>query len=144
MSHQRRRTADPFDPASLTLDGKFARPDIACRLTQESEASNERHQQKLERMFVKVPFLRGMRIAEKLHMPAMAVWLELLRISFSRHGQNPVRLSNAYLRLNRRSKADALRRLEMVGEIRVTHQKGRAPLVTIISLPLQAAPPNRK
>lgn len=132
---------DPFSPENLTLSPEqleaWRNGDQSCELTEQSREMFNRHRQKMERLFVKVPFLRGIRIAEKCHMPIMAVWLELLRASFNRHGQNPVRLSNAYLQLRRPSKARALRQLESVGEIRVARQRGKGPLVTILSLPLK-------
>lgn len=139
---------DPFSPESLILSPEQlealrngARLNIPCQLTEESRRALDRHAQKMERLFVKVPFLRGIRIAEKCHIPTMAVWLELLRISFNRYGQNPVRLSNTHLRFHPKSKARALRRLESIGEIRATYQKGKGPLVTILSLPLKEFDP---
>jgi hypothetical protein len=122
-----------FDPSRFVLDGEYAHPE----LNEEVKASNEAYRQKLERLFVKAPFLQSMRMAKDFRMPVMMIWIELLRISFSRRGQNPVRLSNAYLRLNPKSKREALQRMELKGYIRVVREKGKSPLVTIIGLPLK-------
>lgn len=102
------------------------------------ETATKEREERLGRLFVRFPYLVGMLVARECKMPLLGVLLELMRRSYGRHGQNPVKLPNTDLGKSggsRRSKWRALRRLEKLKVISIEYRKKKSPLITLNWLP---------
>jgi hypothetical protein len=84
--------------------------------------------------FVMLPYERTLAAAGKVENATLAVLIELTHRRFKRH-QNTVLLANQALAaagISRWSKDRALKRLEVVGLVKVKRRNGRSPLVKIL------------
>ena len=77
-----------------------------------------------------IPHEVGQQLAKHMTPTMFAVLVELDRLIFEGFGQNPVKLTNYNLKLRRRRKPRALRRLEALGVISVEWNGRGAPIVT--------------
>jgi hypothetical protein len=81
-----------------------------------------------------LPYERTLAAAGKVENATLAVLIELTHRRFKRH-QNTVLLANQALAaagISRWSKDRALKRLEVVGLVKVKRRNGRSPLVKIL------------